>query len=776
MRLPIDDLRPAFLDALARGPVVLSAPTGSGKSTRAPRWTPTPTLVVEPRRVACRALAARVAQERGVALGQEVGYRVRDEDRSHRTRTEILFVTPGVALRMLAEDDLAGFKAVILDEFHERSLETDLLYALIQARVAAHKVVMSATMEGARVAARMGGAHLEGEGRLYDVETRYLPNGALLPEAKGLERRVAAALERAADDPGDVLVFLPGKAEIAAVAATLRGPFEIIPLHGGLSLDEQAHAWHSSSRRKVILSTNVAETSLTVPGIGVVIDAGLVRRTRYHGGRGFLALAAIAEDSAAQRAGRAGRTGPGVCYRLWSPEAKLHPHTPPEIDRESLVPLVLSARACHATISALPFLDPPKPHAVEAAEAELAALGALEGPGLSPRGRSLFGLPLDPPLGRLLIEAEGGAALDDVIDLVAALAVGRPLFERERPHDERDDLRASGCDATALIRAVREGSPAQHRLRAFALSEARRVAARLRRAFARPPSTARPDQARLAQVALAADPRCAYVARRRKRHVAWSNGGTEVRLSHDCALAPLLEGPEGEKIEAALVFETRAFGVNLRENEIRVTCAMPAPLRWLREAGVGRQRVASVTLRHGRMVAEIEQVHARKVLGRREAEPEGALARQALLRCLLDGRLWPASVALSRERLEAASLHARLSGAAAPPPLEDWLEAQIEALGFEVGADLMLLEGADFEAPDLPSEVRARLDRAYPRRLSLGDATYAVEYALAQATVTLVKVSGQRRAPPPLSWLPSFEGLRILVRDKNVVRELRAGR
>src|SRR4029079_2912203 len=177
--------------------------------------------------------------------------------------------------------------------------------------------------------------------------------------------RVQQALQAASGDPGDVLVFLPGKAEITACADALRGPVTIVPLHGGLSLDEPRRAFESTPRRKVVLATNVAETSLTIPGIGVVIDAGLVRQTRYHDGRGFLALGPIADDSAAQRAGRAGRTAPGVCYRLWSAAARLNPITPPEIHRESLVPLVLMAAAWGERVEDLRLLDAPKPAGLE---------------------------------------------------------------------------------------------------------------------------------------------------------------------------------------------------------------------------------------------------------------------------------------------------------------------------------------------------------------------------------------------------------------------------
>jgi ATP-dependent helicase HrpB len=313
--LPIYSLRDSFAQALARGPVVLSSPTGSGKSTEVPRWCPGRVLVIEPRRIACRSLAARVAQREGCELGREVGYAVRDE-RVAGSATRILFATPGIALRDRALLEAAD--TLVLDEFHERNLEVDLLLALALRARRSQLVVMSATLEGERVAAHVGGSHLAASGRSFPVDVRYLPGTHVLPDATDLAERVRRALLTAAGDPGDVLVFLPGKAEIEACAQLLRGAYTLVPLHGGLTLEEQRRAFERTPQRKVVLATNVAETALTIDGIGVVIDSGLVRRTHYRDGRGFLALTAIAEDSAAQRTGRAGRTAAGVCYRLWS--------------------------------------------------------------------------------------------------------------------------------------------------------------------------------------------------------------------------------------------------------------------------------------------------------------------------------------------------------------------------------------------------------------------------------------------------------------------------
>jgi ATP-dependent RNA helicase HrpB len=766
--LPVCALRPEF-DRLASRRLVLSSPTGSGKSTEVPRWFAGRVAVVEPRRVACRALAQRVAELEGVPLGGAVGYRVRDDHRAGDA-TRLVFATPGIVLR--AFDEFCRFDAVVLDEFHERGLETDLLLGLLLARYEGRLLVMSATLDGDRVAAHVGGPHLRAEGRAHPVAVRHVPGDELLPDPRGLEARLLRALDAARADPGDVLVFLPGKGEIADAARALAGRADaaLVPLHGDLSLDEQRRTFAPSPRRKIILATNVAETSLTIPGVGVVIDSGLVRQTRYHQGRGHLTLVPVAQDSADQRAGRAGRTGPGVVYRLWSEAARLAPVTPPEVYRESLVPLVLGAAACGLAAADLPLLDRPKAHALDTAVDELRALGALDDGGqITPRGSELFGLPLDAPLGRLIVEARREGGLEDAIDLAAALSVGRPLF---LPGQSSDDEApgAPDCDASALVRAVRAGDPDGGVLHRFALESARQTAARLRRAHGLP-ERAEPgapfDRERLARAALAADPRCAHVARPRGGAVAYSNGSTEIELGRESRVRRAREAPP-----AVAVLATRAVGLGRGETAVYITCATPLSLRMLVDAGLGRDQLAEVQVEAGRVVARVERVYARRVLATRDEVPRGEVAREGLLALLLRGSVFRAAVELTRERLAASALWTELApivpdapaGApAAAPTLEAWLTDRVAALGFEAGDDLALLSAADFTAPDLPADARAWLDRNYPRSVRAGDVAYEADYEAAARKVTLRAARGSRRAPPPSpALLPRFPGLRVL--------------
>jgi ATP-dependent RNA helicase HrpB len=786
--LPVTAVRAELERALARGPVVLSSPTGSGKSTEVPRWCaglrPGQVLVVEPRRLACRSLATRVAELEGSALGDTVGYVVRDEHVA-REGTAIVFATPGMVLRNRALLGNAG--TVILDEFHERSLEIDLLLALLVAEPGPALVIMSATLEGERVSRHVGGVHLSAPGRLFPVDIRHLPGPGVLPDALELPARVQQALGEARDAPGDVLVFLPGKAEIEACGNALRGPFSLVPLHGGLTLQEQQRAFERTPRRKVILATNVAETSLTIPGVGVVIDAGLVRQTLYQHGRGSLALTAIAEDSAAQRAGRAGRTAPGVCYRLWSASARLQPTTLPEIHRESLVSLVLTAAAWGKRVEALPLLDPPKPYALEAARIDLQAWGALQGEAaLSACGQALFALPIAPGHARLLVEARREGCLDDMIDLVAVLAVGRPLFTSPSQTGAElglhEDLRLAGCDATAAVRAVRAERPSEHGAVAFVVQEARATRSRLRRAEGLPDTPPRGlagatiARDALVRAALAADPRLAHVARVRGRSTFFSNGGTELELARESAVNNVRE------LDAILALDTRAFGAG-RDARLLVTCAMAITRAELARAGLGNERVTAVRVQGKRINATLERVYAGCVLATREATPEGELAQSALVELLARGSVFRDAVAATRQRLTYAAIARWLTNRAQPtaarsaepaPSLERWLQARVVELGVQSGDDLALLSASDFLAPELPYESRGSIESDYPLSVSVGDATYRADYDLAQSQVTLHRLKGTRNEAPTLAFLPKFPGLRIVVESPRGLTVVRA--
>ncbi|HWH50156.1 MAG TPA: ATP-dependent helicase HrpB, partial [Gemmatimonadaceae bacterium] len=377
--LPIDALLPAIRDALAtRGALVLQAPPGAGKTTGVPPalldapWLGTQSIVMlEPRRLATRAAAARLAELRGESVGDTVGYRMRGEGRVGR-RTRIEVVTEGVLTRRLQNDPtLDGVGAVIFDEFHERSLDADLALALcLRTRALVRDdlrlLVMSATLDGEPVARLLGGAPIiTSEGRAYPVETRYRPlrSGARIEAAV-----VSAVIDALHSAAGDLLVFLPGAAEIRRVESLLgerdlAGTI-VTPLFGALPHDAQDRAIRPdpAGRRKIVLATSIAETSLTIEGVGVVVDCGLSRAPRFSPRTGMTRLETVrvSRASAEQRRGRAGRLGPGVCYRLWdaADDAQLLEHAPPEIASADLAPLALDlAAAGVADPSELAWLD-----------------------------------------------------------------------------------------------------------------------------------------------------------------------------------------------------------------------------------------------------------------------------------------------------------------------------------------------------------------------------------------------------------------------------------
>lgn len=788
IELPVAAIREPLLAALARGPVVVSSPTGSGKSTEVPRWCPGRVLVIEPRRIACQSLAARVAELEQTPLGQGVGYAVRDDSRYGAT-TRIVFATPGIALRNAALLESAG--TIVLDEFHERGIESDLLLGLLLKRRrtapdrAPKLIVMSATLDGERVASHLQGQYLVAEGRTFPVVVHHQPTRSLLPESAELAERVLVALERSQDDPGDVLVFLPGKPEIDACFRLLQSKnrYSLVPLHGGLTLEEQRAAFVATSRRKVILATNVAETSITIPGVGVVIDSGLVKQTRYRDGRASLMLAPIALDSAAQRSGRAGRTCAGVSYRLWSSAAALAKLTLPEIYRESLVPLVLSAAVWGEKPEQLPLLDPAKDYALADARAELSLWGALAADGsVNERGLALHALPIDAAHARLLIEAKRLGCLEDALDLVAGLAAGRPLF-RSGADAPAEDLRRSGCDATALVRAVRCDRPEEHGLSRGAWEEARRTRARLRREFgldARDPRHEL-DRDALLSAAIAADPRVVHIARSRGQELAFSNGGTELGLSRESALRRLRE------LEAIVVLETRAFGAG-KDTRLLVTCAAAVPFSVVVKAGLGQDQLGAVRLEGGKVLAKVERVYAQRVIATRDEVPQGAVARAALAELFLRGSLFKAqqTLTLARERVAQHALAAKLATRNHPAfaaaagftalSLEAWVLARLLELGVESGEDLALLSAKDLLPPELPYELASLLDRDFPMTVDLGDCRYQADYDLDANTVILRVTKGGRKEPPPLAYLPKFPGLRICVdgpRGLTVLRERR---
>ena len=464
--LPIDALQADLVAACGRvRRLVLRAPTGSGKSTRIPQMLLDLNLVqgqivvLQPRRIAARLLAARIAQERNVRLGGEVGYQIRFE-RVESAQTRIKFVTEALLLRQMASDpELKGVGAVVFDEFHERNLHSDVALALARRLQETHRpdlliMAMSATLDTEGVAKWLGSAEtLAADGRTYPVQIEYthLPRNSTRPIWDAAAEQVRRVLSEEAE--GDILVFMPGSYEIMRTIGAVRnlpesGGVEILPLYGELPPEEQDRAVKPSPGRKVIVATNVAETSLTIPGVRAVVDAGLARIARFDPHRGIdtLLVEPVSQASAEQRAGRAGRTGPGRCIRLWSQTD--HEARPlrevPEIKRVDLsetILLLLSSGWGEA--ATFPWYEKPDDKALQRALTVLADLGAVDAQGkLTDLGRRMSVFPAHPRYARMLLAA---GDLDCVYEVcrIAGLAQGRDILFRkvdDRTENARDSV------------------------------------------------------------------------------------------------------------------------------------------------------------------------------------------------------------------------------------------------------------------------------------------------------------------------------------------------
>jgi ATP-dependent helicase HrpB len=456
--LPIDPALPELAAALrANSAAVLVAPPGAGKTTRVPLvlagepWAEgRRILVLEPRRLAARAAAERMARTLGERVGDTVGLRVRFGSKvSRRTRIEV--ITEGVFTRLILGDPaLDGVAAVLFDEFHERSLDADLGLTLSRdaqqgLREDLRLLVMSATLDGARVAKLLGDAPVvAAQGRAFPVETRYLGR-----DARPVEPQIADAVVRATRaEAGSVLAFLPGAAEIRRAAALLEGrldpAIDVVALYGALASDEQDRAIAPAppGRRKIVLATSIAETSLTIEGVRIVIDSGLSRVPRYEPDVGVTRLETVRVSRAAadQRRGRAGRTEPGVCYRLWDePQtAALEAFSRPEILAADLSGFALDLAAWGAGAEKLAFLDPPPRPALAEAKSLLGELGAIDADGrITEEGRKLIRLPLPPRLARMVVDAaaQGAAGLGAAR---AAAEIAALIGERGLGGDDAD--------------------------------------------------------------------------------------------------------------------------------------------------------------------------------------------------------------------------------------------------------------------------------------------------------------------------------------------------
>ncbi len=799
MRLPIDEIRAEFDCAVdARSRLVVTAETGAGKSTRVPVWLAERfeglILVVEPRRVACQALAEFLARERGESVGGYFGSRVRFADRSSAA-TRVLFCTPGVALRMLADADLVP-AAIVVDEFHERSWQMDLVVAaaasLPQLR-SVPLVLTSATMDAEGAAATLDAGVLHATGRTFPVEVAYA-GATIEPSARDIGPRVADAVERALrDHDGDVLVFLPGMREIRSVESALgRRSEEVLAVHGSQPPEVMRRVFQESDRRRVYLSTNVAETSITLPGVRIVIDSGLAKTRLHRAGRAVLATVPISHASMEQRAGRAGRVAAGLCVRLWSDRFPPEPFQRPEIERVELDDLVLQAAELGLSgeaFSKAVWITPPPEFAVERAMRRLEDLAAIDARGLTPRGRDLAQLPVAADEAALLVGAPD--SIDATLcDLVALLQARGSLLRdlRELSHRDREEaqeareelLRGVKDEVTMSLVLLRDGDARRHHLSGRRLDDAKAIARQLRDLIDAKGNAL--DG--LADYILARLPAAGFVKRpradkKRGRSQPWANGTIEVQVYPFEPLDPELEVP---KPNAAVILETEWLSAERGVTGIG-RMLLPASPSALAAAGLGETALADVTLdksKRGRVQIEArrEVQLAGVTLASEEAALVGVDLHRAVAAFVLENRLFRGAGEALRNALHAWEVLAHWKGdplgeyGPAPhmPPDDEaeWLAGRLATLGVETAADLELLESVDLlpeleEMTGVPSWAAEPVLREFPRTWTYHGGVYSCTLLHGQRTVRLEPADAKARKnkEPPAGSLPRLHGFRV---------------
>jgi ATP-dependent helicase HrpB len=748
--LPIDPLLGDITKSLrARGVLVLEAPPGAGKTTRVP-WAlqaalgpEAEVLVTEPRRLAARLAARRVADERAEKVGERVGYSVRFEDVGGKN-TKIRYVTEGVLVRrLLADPELSGVAAVVLDEFHERHLDTDLLLALLRrlrtgARPDLGLLVMSATLDAEPVAEFLGAPRLRSEGRLFPVTIEHL--GAV--DDRPLEKQVTSAVRRLLDElpEGDILVFLPGAAEIRRASEALAGLAKerrvlVLPLHGDLPIAEQARAVEPQPERKVVLATNVAESSLTIEGIAGVVDSGLARIASHSAWSGLptLALAKISRASATQRAGRAGRTRQGRVLRLYTRgDFDLRPaYAAPEILQSDLSEAALALRAAGVrSPDELAWLTPPPAAGLASAEELLRWLGAVAPTGeLTAIGRRLIELPLHPRLARVVVEGERRGVAEEAA-LVAALIGERDIRLGARTSiGERSTRRVAETsgpsDLLELVERFSEGSHARfeaHRLRSFGLDpRAVEAVERARQKLARrvknlgtvPDTTEALERALLACILSGFPDRVAKRRRRGEPELVLANGRT-ARLSEQSVVheAMLLVAVDAEEQpgratsvrSASAVDENTLFDLYGERIEAR------DELVWVTESErverLSTLRYGAIALDETRALSPPSPETARVLLDSAREQPTRFLKSE------------PAVTLAARWALLAT--HFPKAGLDADP--ERALEAAFCAAAEQVSsfAELEKLDWLGFATAALSPEQRRLFEAEVPERIQLG--------------------------------------------------------
>lgn len=763
-----DEFSARFRHLGEKARIVFTAPTGSGKSTRVPVWcrraTGAPVLVVEPRRVAAKTLAGWVGQGLAETGAEKVGYSVRFESEGAEDAS-VLFVTPGVCRRMLVDGKLERFGTVIFDEFHERSWETDALLALLAASAESPRLVlMSATLTATRLCDRYQAGLMEWHGRTFPVEVVYSvdpQDDVTMPSSRRLVERTVEAVKREWNSlkSGSVLVFLPGLQSMREVASSL-GSIPTALLHGAFGSKEQAKAF-DQSRRRVVLATNVAESSLTIADVAVVVDAGLERRQIHQSGYVALSTVPIARTSAEQRAGRAGRVSAGRCVRLWAHSARLEAVRPPDICRMELDELVLFFAALPEGLdSPVDWLDPPPEFAWNRARERLENNGLLDRAGrLTELGRRAERLPVEQDWARVLLLAPESMRAD-LCDLCALASARRSPLKATQSEEvllaRKNDL---GEEPWSLSLAViRQGNPVKHGLEAESLETVRKISRDLKEACGASGGVGSKLQSGLREFLAEVWPSRFFLLREGRN--AWGNGRVECRL------------PRGEELPADCV---AAFFLQIQpvvsrglKVELQGRSGLPVRLSLLREAGLGVPKLSKIRWIEGRLQARVSRILAGRELGSSEEILSGAPLREALVKLAREGGWGADSLKAIEDELFYERLYGSLRGDSEEefPSPEQLLELRLERLGVESADDLQLLETQDLLEPTVPEWELEKLRSDYPRLYSIGGVSFALDFDPKRRLVVMNSLGHGKGVKINPQHLPRWNGWRVELDEK----------
>lgn len=777
--LPIDAYQNVFHQQIANSHLVVEAETGSGKSTRLPLWASQHgrVLVVEPRRIACTSLAKYLAQLSGEKLGSKVGYAIKLES-EYNEQTDVVFVTPGIALRWLSEDGLANFDVIVVDEFHERRWDIDLLVAILKQKASHRLVITSATIEGERLAQYLDANRISCEGRTYQVEIEHRANESrTLPDIRHLEQRIAEEVNhQLIASSGDMLVFLPGKKEIVQCEQALaKNPdIQVVKLHASVSDKERDLALsgrnintEGNGLRKVILATNVAETSLTIPDIGVVIDSGLERRTVQRNGRTTLMLKSISRASAKQRAGRAGRVMDGVCVRLYGEHAALELVTPPELQREELTEPMLAAACCGAPLESLSFLDPIPEKSLNSATQTLLTMEAINSDHqITEHGKKLYPLPIDALYADIVTRIKTKALKEAMVDLTAALSVPARLYQLPNNAEHLEALaqqEKEGCDLSLLIQVVRGREYPHLDIDQQALNEAQGLAKQMREVFELPQLevASRFQRIELLKTIVNLHPELVFV-RRLKRKEAFANGALEVVLGRQNRFP--------DNAQAMLVLDTHSLpGRGVKQTLTLATVTAPIPLELIIDAELGEWEQGETVVNDDGVFTEMALVHAGRTVTTKLVAAEGQLSLKPIVDLVLNGDQLPGFAKVRTQEIKHWQLYVKLGldeQTQYTPEIESinfelWFIEQLEVLGVTDVSELEMFDHADIPFDGIPTWLYSEFSEKYPFALSLADLQLDVEYLPARKLIYVHYQSGSRKLSPKRWELPTWSGWRI---------------